>query len=97
MPPSLSSPRKSRQAQWQLEQMFSLNAQMGTADKHQQSAEKETWGKLQNPHSNCEEGKNSGCLGTQPQSPGAAFAATLMADGAAELRVYSTERFTEME
>lgn len=49
--PSLSSQCETPHAHWQREQMFSHKAQMGKADKHQQSAEKELWGNVKNPHS----------------------------------------------
>lgn len=45
--PSLSSQRETPHARWQREQMFSHKAQMGKADKHQQSAEKERWGECE--------------------------------------------------
>lgn len=48
---SLSSQCETPHAHWQLEQMFSHKAQMGKADKHQRSVEKERSGNAKNPHS----------------------------------------------
>lgn len=49
--PSLSWRREAPHARWQREQMFSHTAQMGKADKHGRSAEKERWGNAKCPHS----------------------------------------------